>query len=254
MNLFFGIKSDLLSCSLTIPKFQNFGKKNNKINLYEAHVENNFWEINKTNCDQDKNFYFINSEKINNHKIFFLAEHSDILKNSLKIRNGLININNFTDTQPAFRSNLKIYNKFGGHSSYQSEYPFQMTKKKGSILSPINMLLNRNADYNHIFFRNIFYKPIIDKSYLYLIDFKKKKILKKFSIQYNHLNEIKIEKEYISENVYLFTSDCLGIPLFLSSKNNHLSFEHTHPPHHYILGDDRFIKIAEIKNEFKKII
>ena len=46
----------------------------------------------------------------------------------------LKNFNNFTDTSPAFRANLKIYLDKGGFSSYQSEYPYNMITKRGSVV------------------------------------------------------------------------------------------------------------------------
>ena len=62
----------------------------------------------------------------------------------------LKNFNNFTDTSPAFRANFKIYLNQGGFSSYQSEYPYSMITKKGTILSSISSLANSNADKNFI--------------------------------------------------------------------------------------------------------
>jgi hypothetical protein len=254
MNFFFGIKNSLLSCNLTIPKFQNFGKISNCCNLYEAYPENNLWSINKIECEQDKSFFFLNNEILDNKKIFFLAEKNEAkyLKNN---NVHLLNINKFTNTKPsAFRSNLKIFIPEKGFSSYQSEYPFDMTQRNGSISSPINMLLNKEADYNFIFFKNIFYKPQHDRSKLYFIDLKKKEIIKEVEIKENYLNEIKVNKEQIMENVYIYTEKCLGIPLYVSVKNSHISFEHTHPPHHYILSEDRFKTVTRIKNELKNII
>ena len=51
-------------------------------------------------------------------------------------------------------------NRQGGFSSYQSEYPFSMTTKKGSILSPLSSLCNKNADENIIIF-NKGYKILV---------------------------------------------------------------------------------------------
>ena len=64
---------------------------------------------------------------------------------------NLLNLNNFTDTDPAFRANLKIYNFKGGFSSYQSDYPYEMIVKKGNILSGLRFLTNKDSK-NIIFF------------------------------------------------------------------------------------------------------
>ena len=38
------------------------------------------------------------------------------------------------------------------------------------------------------------------------------------------------------------------------SRTNFLSFEHTHPPHEYILSDNKLLKITNMKNEIYEII
>jgi hypothetical protein len=253
MNFFFGIKSPFLSCKLTIPKFQNFGNYSENYLVYEAFPENNFWNINLAKCEQDKSFFFLNNDTLDNKKIYFIADESEI--NKLKENNDkLLDINKFTKTSPAFRANLKIYIPGKGFSSYQSEYPFDMTTRSGSILSPISTLLNKDADKNFIFFKNIFFLPRNNKSKLYFINISTKQIVNQFEIKENFLNQLDIDKKYISEDIYIFTENCLGIPLYVSVKDNHISFEHTHPPHHYILSEDRFKTIARIKNEIKNVV
>ena len=76
------------------------------------------------------------------------------------ITDVLKDLNNYTNTDPAYRSNLSIYYDNAGNSSYQSEYPFQMTKSKNSILSSLFVLINGDAT-NYICIRNIFHEPII---------------------------------------------------------------------------------------------
>ena len=50
------------------------------------------------------------------------------------------------------------------------------------------------------------------------------------------------------------TDKFLGIPIYMSIKNKHISFEHTHPPHEYILSKNKFEKISQLKNEVNEII
>ena len=70
--------------------------------------------------------------------------------------NKLCNFNDFTDTSPDFRSNFKLKIKDKGFSSFQSEYPFDLTIKKGTTLSQICSLTNKKADENYLIFKNIF--------------------------------------------------------------------------------------------------
>jgi hypothetical protein len=129
-----------------------------------------------------------------------------------------------------------------------------MTLKKGSILSGLSFLTNKGSE-NIIFFKNIYYKPINEKFYIYFVDIKKKIILKKNAIYTNRTNCIVIDDNYINENVYLFSTIYIGIPIFLSqSADGDLSMEHTHPPHVYVLGKKRYEVISKVKNEINKII
>lgn len=178
MNFFFGIKNSLLSCDLTIPTFKNFGNSLEKNYIFEAFPKNDKWEINEIQCEKNEQFFFLKNDNIDNSKIFFLA-NKDQIKKFINEKQEISDISNFTNTTPAYRANLKIFIPEKGFSSYQSEYPYSMTTKTGNILSPINLLLNKNADKNIIFFKNIFYKPQVNKSKLYFINFKKKKNYKR---------------------------------------------------------------------------
>ena len=70
----------------------------------------------------------------------------------------------------------------------------------------------------------------------------------------NFLNEIIVDKEFIKPEVFLFTDKYLGVPIFCSIQSNHVSFEHTHPPHEYIISENKFKVVSELKKEFNEII
>jgi hypothetical protein len=254
MNFFFGIKNKEISTKLTIPRFRNREPKKIKCSLFSAEIINNEWVIKNVTKGNNENFFFLDNNLINNDLIFFLAENKEVEKNNLILKKKLVDLNSFTNTSPSYRANLRIYNQFGGFSSYQSEYPYSMTTKNGSILSPVSILTNINSDYNKVFIKNIFHLPIIEKFKIYFIDIKNKKILKEEEIISNYTNEINIEKNFINENVYIFSKKYIGIPIYVSSKKNHLSIEHTHPPHDYILGKDKFTTVNKLKLEINEII
>ena len=67
-------------------------------------------------------------------------------------------------------------------------------------------------------------------------------------------NEIIVPNSMINDGVFFFTVGIIGIPIFISIKEGHLSMEHTHPPHHYILSQDRFNLVNNLKDKFKKIV
>ena len=87
-----------------------------------------------------------------------------------------------------------------------------------------------------------------------MVDLVNKKILSIQEIYTNFSNLLKINKEFIRKNVYFFSENFLGIPIFISVNENHVSMEHTHPPHHYILSEDRYKTFSRLKEEIKNII
>jgi len=186
MNYFFGIKNSEFSSELKIPLFQNKSNKPCNLLLYKATIDNNKWKIEQINNKKsNEDFYFLNSEDISNSTIFFIATPKDLERGINKLQN----YNKFTDTSPAYRANLKITLKNGGFSSYQSEYPFSMIEKKGSILSSVCSLANKEAEKNYIFIKNIYAEPIIENFNLYLVDIVNKKIEEKFEVKTNYKNQ-----------------------------------------------------------------
>ena len=84
MNFFFGIKDNDYTSTITIPKFQNNSRYNNEYNIYKASIENNEWKIERLNCLENENFYFIDEKIITNDNLFFLSK-SDHIKINKKI-------------------------------------------------------------------------------------------------------------------------------------------------------------------------
>ena len=254
MNFFFTITNKELNCDLTVPRFRNNSLTKKNYQLYSAIIIENKWLIEKTECEKNENFYFLNSNQLNNEKIFFLATNEEV-NDKINLKNiNLVDYNDFTNTLPDFRANLSINLNKGGFSSYQSEYPFSMSLKQGNILSPVSTLLNKDADKNYIFIRNIYHKPIKEKFDVFFIDIINKKIIDKLKIQTNYSNEIKVNNELIKPNIYLYSNGYLGVPIFISINNSHISMEHTHPPHLYIAGNDKFKRISNLKKEIYEII
>ncbi len=253
MNIFFGIKSKEFDSYLNIPTFKNDNTKINKdYSLYVLRIINSKWEYEKIKNKEDSNFYFLNSDFSNNQNIFVIS--SDKEMTNIKNKNEIIDLNNFTNTSPAYRANLKIKIDGGGFSSYQSEYPFHMTTKNGNVLSPLSTLLNIDADKNFLVFKNIYYKAINEKFNIYIINVKSKKILKKYIGICNQTNIFEINKDVIHYENFIFSENFLGIPIYVSIKNNHISMEHTHPPHEYILSKDKFYRVSLLKKKINEII
>ena len=77
----------------------------------------------------------------------------------------------------------------------------------------------------------------------------KKKILKTLIAKTNYTNLFNIDNKLINSDNYIFSKNYLGIPIFISIKNKHLSMEHTHPPHEYIISKDKFQRVSALKNK-----
>jgi len=252
MNFFYGINNDLFKSEVQIPLFQNRNFKKSNLKLFKSYPKNNKWILQEISSKKINDyFYILKNEDILSNEIFFLADETIFNKFDDK---KLKNFNNFTDTIPAFRANFKIYLNQGGFSSYQSEYPYSMITKKGTILSSISSLANSDADKNYVLIKNIFEEPIEENFKAYLVNYKTKTIEEQFKVKTNYTNCIEISNKLVKPEIFLTTDKYLGIPMYVSVKNRFLSFEHTHPPHSYILSENQFKKITNLKKEINEII
>ena len=144
-------------------------------------------------------------------------------------------------------------------SSYQGEYPFEMTLiEKGRFLS-FDILKNPNKEnfLNYLILINIFQsaknQSSLKVSYFnpnnpnYTKDFQAKR--NSFTIKNLNFLENQINN---SETLFFTSSQCLFIPLTLSIniETQHLSLEHTHPPTELFFGDDKFEPIKIIKQKW----
>ena len=252
MNFFFGINNSFFKSEIQIPLFQNRNFRKQNLKLYKVYPKNNKWILKEIVNKKINNYFCIlKNQDISSNDIFFLTQNEIFDKFD---QDKLKNFDTFTETYPEFRANLKLYLNNGGFSSYQSEYPYGMITKKGSILSSVSALANSEAEENYILIRNIYEKPIEDNFGVYLLNIVTKKVEQKFEVKTNYTNCIKIEKKYIKPEIFLTTDKYLCIPMYVSIKNNFLSFEHTHPPHEYILSKNKFKKVSDLKKEINEII
>ena len=195
MIFFFGVNNNIFKSEIQIPLFKNRVLKTLNLKLFKCFPKDKRWILKEVfNKKVNEYFYILKNEDISNNEIYFLADET-IFNNfdDKKIKD----YNNFTDTSPAFRANFKIYISQGGFSSYQSEYPYSMITKKGTILSSISSLANTDADKNYILIKNIFEEPIEDNFKAYLVNYKTKTIEEKYELKTNNTNCIEINKNLI---------------------------------------------------------
>ena len=253
MNFFSSTTTKNISSKLTIPKFQNSWNKNDCLRLYKAEIFDNRWNISSPkDCTETDNFYHL--ENLNNKSIFGFGTDEGIKE--IKDKNQLCNIEDFTNTTPAFRANLLIKNKAGGFSSYQSEYPHRMVVTQGSLYSDCGLLSNRNGIKIGVFIRNIYFLPTNETKEMFLYSNEQDRVLQKFEVKLNQTTFIDLTswKEDLS-HCYLYANQFLGIPIYMVEYyDGSLSFEHTHPPHESLLGEDRYKRVGMLKgNSHEKI-
>ena len=84
---------------------------------------------------------------------------------------------------------------------------------------------------------------------MYFVNHKTKSIEEQFEIKTNYTNCIEINNKLIKPEIFLVTDKYIGVPMYVSVKNKFLSFEHTHPPHEYILSKNKFLKVSNLKKK-----
>jgi len=184
-----------------------------------------------------------------------LALKDEVKDSDLDFSSRLINYNSYTDTSPDYRANIRVFNKKGGFSSYQGDYPFKMTNGGGSVASIISLLTDKNALHNILFFPNINQAPNHEPFSAYIVDIVSKEIIRKESFYTNTLNQIALKENECGENHYFITDQQVGIPIYcVISHNWHLSFEHTQPHQAFINGPAWRRISKNLKNELLEII
>ena len=246
MNFFFHTNSDKFKSTITIPKFQNFGMVNKKRSLFSANIINNEWIVSKVECTETSHFWTVICRN-NENEIYFIA--SELEASLIQRENKLIDVNNFTNTSPDYRANLEIKNSVGGFSSYQSEYPYGMTTKLGSLYTECGNLTFDQSNSVGIFIKNIHFEPIQDSFPIFLYDDLDQEVIKTFEISLNRTNFIDLTqyKERLAD-CFLFAPKFIGAPIYVvEHSDGGLSFEHTHPPTESIAGGEKFNLIKGLK-------
>jgi hypothetical protein len=254
MNYYFFAATDGISCSIQIPRFRNDGKYISECKLYSACVRGKEWSTSEFKCESDCDFFYVEYRSEIKDAIFFLAKPSKV-NSYQKLSKHLINYDYSTDTVPAYRANLFVANKRGGHSSYQSEYPFDMVNRKGSLIASVFSLANKQAIRNVIFLRNIYIAPIKEEFRAYLVNKKLRRVLHEYKLTTNETNILELQTKFIEPENYILAEGFLGVPIYYSEGNRgEISFEHSHPPHEDISGERRNELVKKVKDELFQII
>lgn len=258
MNYFFLFENFDFTSKVQIPKFRNDGVICNGLELYALAPSEKTWKLKQVDCEENSSFFYLNSDKQSAGNLYFVAKHSDL--SHLRDHNlaSLQHVSDFTSTDPAYRCSFSVSKKCNDNqisTSYQAEYPFQMTQRKGSVVSAVAMLSNRKGVANYLVFPSFFKEPCQQTFVVYFISKKRRVILGTHTFQTNTVNMVPLDNTLLQDDVYFVSTEYLGVPIYLSiGHDGSLSMEHTHPPHENVPGPDRFLYVKEMKREFLEII
>jgi hypothetical protein len=133
----------------------------------------------------------------------------------------------------------------GNQSSYQGEYPHQMSSRtKGSMIS-FGTLLSGQPNFTHtkIVLINICSSPLSKKEKFkcHLSSVSTTKTLQVHDYTHNSCAIFEVDHSLISEELVLSSHSTNGIPIFISYnpgiKGSMISVEHSHPPSEYFFGN-----------------
>ncbi len=140
-------------------------------------------------------------------------------------------------------------------SSYQGEFPFAMSRVKGTFLAFDALIGEPHKKVSSkIVFINIFSKelPVKNTFSFNVANSSNKEIIKTY--EYVHNSALIVDVDNMSDLSYVFYSkDTLGIPIFITygeGEEFNLSVEHTHPPSELFWGDDKFYGQSLLKSKW----
>ncbi len=149
------------------------------------------------------------------------------------------------DRSPVNERGMIRFVRDGNQSSYQGEYPHQMSSRtKGSMIS-FGTLLSGQPNFTHtkIILINICSSLLLKKEKFkcHLSSVLTKNNLKVRDYTHNSCAIFEVDHSLISEELVLSSHQTNGIPIYISYnpdiKCSMISVEHTHPPSEYFFGN-----------------
>ena len=163
------------------------------------------------------------------------------------------------DSSPVSSRGAISFERGGSVSSYQGDYPLQMSKIKGTFLS-FDALASesQNGIINKLILINIYSQELLEKKkfILKMANSISKEIINK---QYYVHNSVAIMDFDCKKNepCIFYSKDTLGIPIFITYHENlssNLSVEHSHPPAELFFGENKFIGQQNLKKNWLSIL
>lgn len=140
------------------------------------------------------------------------------------------------DLSPVNERATISFTRGNAFSSYQGEFPFQMSRIKGTFLAFDPLMQDKNKTIKtKIVFINIYSNKLDEKESFELIVANSNSKEKLASKEYVHNSACIIDFQAINNiELCFYSKNTLGIPIFVSyDDTGYLSVEHTHPPSEY---------------------
>jgi hypothetical protein len=157
-----------------------------------------------------------------------------------------------------FRANIAFI-KGDAKSSYQGDFPYNMSKVKGTFLAFDHLVGPKNKIVKTKFILvNIHSKSLNQKRFfnLYMASSDSKERLLNSCYTHNSVAILDDVNKYGSPSLF-YSKDTLGIPIFISftdGKNPFISVEHSHPPSEYFWGENKFRGQSVVKSKWFSLL
>ena len=144
------------------------------------------------------------------------------------------------DFSPVAERAAIYFKKEKAFSSYQGEFPYQMSRIKGTFIAFDSLMHCTNKNINtKMAFINIHSKRLLKKQVFHLninnSNSKERIVSNKYVHNSACIVDIPIHNDL---EIFAYSKDSLGIPIFISYNNlGYLSVEHSHPPSELFLNN-----------------
>jgi hypothetical protein len=230
---------------------------NFKVGVYTQTKNNVNWgKIDEVGFDGDNNIQLKSSDynlEIGQLAVVIPCEIEFELKESLRVLPKPLSRK--VDFSPVSERATISFERGKAVSSYQGDFPYQMSKVKGTFLAFDALAFNSHKGINNkLILINIFSQELTEKKQfsLHMINSITKENIKKQA--YIHNSAAIMNFDCNKDLSYIFYSkDTLGIPIFISYHedfDSNLSVEHAHPPAEYFFGESKFIGQQELKTNW----
>ena len=230
---------------------------NFKVGVYTQTKANVNWEkIDEVNFNGDNNIQLKSTDynlEIGQLAVVIPCEIGFELKESLRVLPKPITRK--VDSSPVSERATISFQRGKTVSSYQGEFPYQMSKVKGTFVAFDALAFNsQKGVINKLILINIFSQELSEKKQftLHMANSMTKENIKKQT--YTHNSAAIMNFDCNKDFSYIFYSkDTLGVPIFISyheDLDSNLSVEHSHPPSEYFFGESKFIGQQELKTNW----